>query len=156
MSTANMNLMSGQSEGGNSGGLPEAVIFDMDGTLVATTEADFKAWQRLFLEYGRDLTFPDYFPLLGRKSQDVVEQILGLQGQVAQHAMARKMELFEDIVNLNGIQTLPNVESFLSSLNQAGIPLALATSSRKMKMQLVMEESGLARYFTAFVTGEEV
>ena len=30
---------------------PSAVIFDMDGTLVASTELDFLAWQKLFKEY---------------------------------------------------------------------------------------------------------
>lgn len=136
--------------------LPAAVIFDMDGTLVATTEADFQAWQGLFLEYGKDLSFADYFPLLGRKSQDVVSQVLNLEGADAEYAMSRKMELFRNIVNEKGIILIPNVETFLKEIASSGIPMALATSSRKMKMQLVMEGSGLDKYFSIFVSGEEV
>jgi beta-phosphoglucomutase family hydrolase len=137
-------------------GHPAAVIFDMDGTLVATTDADFMAWQKLFREYGKDLSFKDYFPLLGRKSQDVVNDVLELQGEIATAAMARKMELFEEIVSIHGIHVMPNVEAFLKRIADAGIPMALATSSRKLKMQLVMEGSGLDKYFSVFVTGEEV
>ena len=137
-------------------GYPAAVIFDMDGTLVATTDADFMAWQKLFREHGRDLSFKDYFPLLGRKSQDVVSDVLELEGEKASMAMARKMELFEEIVSIHGIHIMPNVEAFLKSIADAGIPMALATSSRKLKMQLVMEGSGLDKYFSVFVTGEEV
>ena len=137
-------------------GYPDAVIFDMDGTLVATTDADFMAWQKLFREHGRDLSFKDYFPLLGRKSQDVVSDVLELEGEMASLAMARKMELFEQIVSIHGIHIMPNVEVFLKSIADAGIPMALATSSRKLKMQLVMEGSGLDKYFSVFVTGEEV
>lgn len=48
---------------------PTAVIFDMDGTLVATTEADFLAWQRIFNDAGKPLSFDDYFPLLGKKAR---------------------------------------------------------------------------------------
>lgn len=133
-----------------------AVIFDMDGTLVATTEADFLAWQKLFLHYGKQLTFEDYFPLLGRKSADVVKLGLGLSGKPAEEAMAKKMQLFEDIVAERGIETLPDVRKLLEQLQKAGVPMALATSSRKKKMELVMQTAALESFFTVFVTGEEV
>jgi beta-phosphoglucomutase family hydrolase len=136
--------------------LPAAVIFDMDGTLVATTEADFQAWQRLFLDFGSKLDYAAYFPLLGKKSIDVVKEGLGLEGEVAQQAMHKKMKYFEDIVRERGILTMPNAEVFLQEIMDEHIPIALATSSRKMKMKLVMEESGLEKYFSVFVTGEEV
>ncbi|HSF46552.1 MAG TPA: HAD family phosphatase [Chitinophagaceae bacterium] len=149
-------MPSENSLGKNNIGLPAAVIFDMDGTLVATTEADFLAWQRLFLEFGKQLSYQTYFPLLGKKSIDVVKEGLGLEGDQAQQAMHRKMAFFEDIVREQGITTLPNAERFLKEIKTGNIPIALATSSRKMKMQLVMEESGLGKYFSVFVTGEEV
>lgn len=133
-----------------------AVIFDMDGTLVATTEADFLAWQKLFLHYGKPLTFEDYYPLLGRKSADVVKLGLGLTGKPAEEAMAMKMELFADIVAEHGVETLPDVRSLLEKLLGAGVPMALATSSRQKKMELVMQTVGLEKYFSVFVTGEEV
>lgn len=156
MNAAKKTVPSASGVAGPDKSMPTAVIFDMDGTLVATTDADFMAWQKLFREFGRDLSFSDYFPLLGRKSQDVVEHVLGLEGEVAQRAMSRKMELFEEIVNIHGIHVMPNVEAFLGHIVAAGIPMALATSSRKLKMQLVMEGSGLDKYFSVFVTGEEV
>ncbi|TAH01460.1 MAG: HAD family phosphatase [Sphingobacteriales bacterium] len=133
-----------------------AVIFDMDGTLVATTEADFLAWQKLFIQYGKQLTFEDYYPLLGRKSADVVKLGLGLTGKPAEEAMAMKMGLFADIVAEHGVETLPDVRSLLEKLYDAGIPMALATSSRKKKMELVMQTVGLEKFFSVFVTGEEV
>jgi beta-phosphoglucomutase-like phosphatase (HAD superfamily) len=79
--------------------LPAAVIFDMDGTLVATTEADFLAWQRIFIESGQQLSFEDYFPLLGKKSHDVVYQELKLSGIDAEAALQRKMKYFAEIVD---------------------------------------------------------
>lgn len=133
-----------------------AVIFDMDGTLVATTEADFLAWQRLFGEYGHPLSYQDYYPLLGRKSADVVREGLELEGVDAEKAMARKMAIFADIVAEKGVETLPDVHDLLVSLKQHNIRMALATSSRKQKMELVMQTSALYDYFDVFVTGEEV
>jgi beta-phosphoglucomutase family hydrolase len=136
--------------------MPAAVIFDMDGTLVATTEADFLAWQRLFSTYGRSLTFEEYFPLLGKKSSDVVHHVLGLHGHEATGAMHKKMMFFEEIVREKGIDMMPNAEQLLKALQAEHIPIALATSSRVMKMKLVMKTADLDKYFNAVVTGEEV
>ena len=43
-----------------------------------------------------------------------------------------------------------------SNWEQFKIPLALATSSRRAKMQMVMEETGLLSYFDVIVAGEDV
>ena len=136
--------------------LPAAIIFDMDGTLVATTEADFLAWQRIFADAGRQLSFEDYFPLLGKKSHDVVYHVLHLEGESAENALNAKMRYFEEIVSEKGISLMPNAEILLKKLKSLGIPLALATSSRKLKMELVLEEVGLLEYFDVLVSGEDV
>lgn len=136
--------------------LPSAIIFDMDGTLVATTEADFLAWQRIFSDNGRQLSFDSYFPLLGRKSHDVVYQELQLNGDEAEKALHNKMRYFEEIVAEKGITMMPHAETLLKELKALKIPLALATSSRKLKMELVLEEVGLLEYFDVLVSGEEV
>lgn len=135
---------------------PQAVIFDMDGTLVATTEADFLAWQRIFQDQGVHLSFEDYFPLLGKKSHDVVYDVLQIRGERTQEVMHQKMRYFEEIVDKQGIDILPHAGQLLDVLNQAKLRLGLATSSRQMKMHLVMERSGLGRHFDVFVTGEMV
>lgn len=135
---------------------PAAVIFDMDGTLVATTESDFLAWQRVFSDHGRPLSFDDYFPLLGQKSQDVVEKGLGIFGEQVAEILARKMAYFEEVVNEKGINVLPGAEQLLQRLAEKNIPLALATSSRKMKMELVLQHSGLGKYFNHKISGEQV
>jgi beta-phosphoglucomutase family hydrolase len=147
--TKNNSLETGQP-------FPAAIIFDMDGTLVATTEADFLAWQRIFKDAGRRLTFEGYFPLLGKKSTDVVYHVLNLQGEEAEKALLRKMKYFEEIIEEKGITLMPFAEKLLQQLVALPVPVGLATSSRKSKMQLVMEEVELLKYFDVLVSGEEV
>ena len=38
----------------------EAAIFDMDGVIVNTVPLHFKAWKKMFAEYGLTFTFEDY------------------------------------------------------------------------------------------------
>ena len=135
---------------------PAAIIFDMDGTLVATTEADFLAWQRVFKDSGRELNFEDYFPLLGKTSTDLVHHTLKLKGAEAETALQNKMKYFERIVAEKGITLMPYTRQLLQALVNLKLPVALATSSRKKKMRLVLEEVELMKYFNVLVSGEEV
>lgn len=139
-----------------SGAYPKAVIFDMDGTLVETTEADYRAWERVFNDHSRTLTFEDYYPLLGKKSHDVVHDVLHIKDERSVEVLNRKMRYFEEIVHEKGIGTMPFAFDLLEDLYRSGILLGLATSSRQPKMKLVMERSGLGRFFHVFVTGEMV
>lgn len=134
----------------------KAVIFDMDGTLIASTEADYLAWKRLFAEHGIDLTFEKYFPLLGKKSGDVVQSQLHLQGDAVAEALQKKLEYFDEVVKEKGLHLIPYADVFIKSIKQYPVKMALATSSRKHKMERVMKMVGLYAYFDVTVSGNEV
>ncbi|MEJ7682001.1 MAG: HAD hydrolase-like protein [Segetibacter sp.] len=61
--------------------LYKGVIFDMDGTLIVSTEADYLAWEKVFDDYGKKLSFADYQPLLGIRSANVIKEHLGITGE---------------------------------------------------------------------------
>jgi beta-phosphoglucomutase family hydrolase len=134
----------------------KGVIFDMDGTLIASTEADFLAWKRTFADNGKDLTYETYFPLLGMKSADVISKELKLQGEEVDKALADKLIYFEDIITTSGIDPIPFAEELLKTVKKLPVKMALATSSRRMKMQMVMKKLNFLHYFEQIVTGEEV
>lgn len=134
----------------------KGVIFDMDGTLIASTEADFLAWKNTFEDYNKELTYETYFPLLGMKSQDVIKKILKLHAEEVDGALAKKMFHFEEIMKTKGIDPIPFAEDLLKRLKKLPVKIALATSSRNMKMNLVMKKLNFLQYFDKTVTGEEV
>lgn len=135
---------------------PAAIIFDMDGTLVDSTDADFFAWQKLFADYGVQLDREQYFSWLGIRSWDLVKNRLNLEESAIQQALDKKMYYFTEEVKHKGIATIPYATEFLEKLNHFEGKIALATSSRRQKMKMVMEQTGLLKYFKVIVTGEEV
>ena len=135
----------------------KAVIFDMDGTLVDSTKADFLAWQQLFSYYNQQLTFSDYIPLLGMKSSQVVKDFLPVNTEEeVQFALTKKLVFFHEIISEDGIYPVPFADVFLKQISQYNIPLALATSSRRAKMEMVMEKLNLLIYFDTVITGGDV
>ncbi len=130
----------------------KGVIFDMDGTLIESTEADYLAWKRLFADYQKPLSYEDYFPLLGVKSAVVVQSRLLLNEEETKVALAKKLRYFTEIISSNGIQPVPFAVKLLEQLGQYDLKIALATSSRREKMKKVLKLTGLL----PIVTGEEV
>lgn len=128
----------------------------MDGTLIASTQADFLAWKRTFADNGKELTYETYFPLLGMKSADVIKKELKLKGDEVDKALADKLLYFEEIVETKGIYPIPYAEDLLKTVRAFPVKIALATSSRRMKMLMVMEKLNFLQYFEQVVTGEEV
>lgn len=134
----------------------KAVIFDMDGTLIDSTEADYLAWKRLFARHHVDLSFEKYFTMLGIRSADLVRKELQLKDAALEEALALKLHYFNELVNDNGIRPIAFAPEFVQQLHAQPIQLALATSSRREKMQRMMTMTHLLPYFKAIVTGEEV
>jgi beta-phosphoglucomutase family hydrolase len=134
----------------------KGVIFDMDGTLIESTEADYEAWKLLFADYGQQLSFEDYFPLIGMKSAVVVQTRLHLDEEEAIKALAQKLNYFNAFVQKNGINTVPFAGELLQQLKQYHIKIALATSSRSSKVKMVLELLELNKHFDVIVNGDHV
>jgi beta-phosphoglucomutase len=135
----------------------KAIIFDMDGTLIESTEADYLAWKRVFNDQGKELSFKDYQPLLGIRSAEVIKHTLGVQDDnIVKKLLAEKLEYFREIAERDGIQPVEGAIQFLKECKALNVKIALATSSRQAKMKMIMTRLELIDLFDAIVTGEEV
>jgi beta-phosphoglucomutase family hydrolase len=133
-----------------------AVIFDSDGTLMDSTEIDYLAWKKIFEEHQRQLSFDDYIPMLGIKSMDVVKNYLHLTGTAATETSKKRWYYIKQLIEDKGIKPIPFVEDFIKIMKQYPVKLALATSSRRTKVELLLTKTGLSRYFNAVIAGEDV
>ena len=135
----------------------KAVIFDMDGTLIDSIEADYLAWNKLFVSYHKELSIENYIPLIGIKSSEVAMKYLPIKDDVElKEALAKKLIYFENIITEKGIKEIPFSEAIIKQIKQSGILLALATSSRRAKVEMVMNKVGLMDYFDVVITAEDV
>jgi beta-phosphoglucomutase len=146
--------------GAESGQQIDAIIFDLDGVLVATHELHVQAWSLLAEEEGIrfEPTTGERLRGLGRaQSLDaVLEASNHPYTPEHKHDLAnRKNNLFQELARRLGPDgVLPGVLRLLDEIEERGVKAAVASSSRNARQ--VLRRVGLADRFGAIVDATDV
>lgn len=133
----------------------DAVLFDIDGTLITTGGAGGEAWKRAFVElYGNPLDIRDVTesgmtdPEVGRVA---LRNILGRDpdGRELAAAMGRYLRhLHAAIDESDGYRVMPGIEELLERLVESGHLLGLTTGNVEAAAHIKLARVGLNRFFS--------
>ncbi|MDF0542116.1 HAD family phosphatase [Sphingobium sp. H39-3-25] len=135
----------------------KAVIFDMDGTLLDTETVHRRAMGDASRALGWELDHEVVLKMVGinrEANQLMLAEHLGPDFPMAQFFMDSDV-LFEAALEA-GIPMRPGADVIVEHLARAGIPMAIATSTRAPFAQRRLEQAGLLHYFEAVVTRNDV
>jgi beta-phosphoglucomutase family hydrolase len=142
----------------------DAVLFDLDGVITPTAEVHERAWAELFRDYG--FTQADYLTYVdGKPRYDGVRSFLHSKGVDLPEgnpsdapgddtvcAMGnKKNELFNDVLQRDGIAPYPGTVKLLDMLDRLGTRQAIVSSSKNART--VLEAAGMADRFDVIVDG---
>jgi HAD superfamily hydrolase (TIGR01509 family) len=134
-------------------GLPAAVLWDMDGTLIDTEPYWIGAETELVEAHGGVWTHEDGLSLVGNP-------MLVSAGRLQERGVDLSLEEIVDFLNRRvvegvaaGIPWQPGAERVLADLHAAGVPMALVTSSYRVLAEPFAAAAGL---FDVVVTGDHV
>jgi beta-phosphoglucomutase family hydrolase len=133
----------------------EAVIFDMDGTVVDTTELEYKAWHRMMQEQGVEFTHEEYIKVLGAKGSEIVKKHLDWDEEAIQEILQNKETYFKELVAQQGLELITGVEKVLQDIQQIPLKMALATGASRKKLEFVLQKLPIKQYFEAMITADE-
>ena len=105
----------------------EALIFDVDGTLVDSNDAHARAFVEAFGEAGHAVAFERVRRLIGEGADKLVPELIGR----ADEAIAeRKKAIFKERF-LPTLEPFARVPALLRALRERGLRLAVASSAGK-------------------------
>jgi len=134
------------------------VIFDWDGVIVDSSDAHRESWERLAREENRPLPPGHFEKGFGLKNPLIIRDILGWTAdpQEIDRLSHRKEEIFRTIVREKGVRLIPGAAELLAALRASSVPAALASSTDRENIELILRRHLPQAHFTAIVAAEDV
>ncbi len=140
--------------------MTQCCIFDLDGVIVDTAKYHFLAWKKIAEELNINFTENDNERLKGvsrMASLDILLSLgdLELNTKEKENLAKRKNDIYlEYILKLSPDDILPGVDTFLKSLKQRGISIALGSASKNA--QTILNQLNIEYLFDAIADGNNV
>jgi len=134
----------------------KGAIFDLDGVLVNTVPLHFKAWQKMFKEYGKDFTFRDYKEKVdGIPRMDGARAILThLSGDALRAAGTRKQSYYLELIKTEGITVHQTSVDLIKALKGKNVKIAVISSSRNC--HFILEKTNILWLIDTEINGNDI
>lgn len=132
----------------------QAVLFDMDGTLVETESLWHESEIRTMAQFGYEWTEVNRAKSVGGPIERVVDYMSGLCGADPTDIARVITDEIEHLMATRPLVIQPGARELHSALVAAAFPVALASNSWRTLMELVLASTGLG--FDATIAGDEV
>ncbi|HUT80510.1 MAG TPA: HAD family phosphatase [Candidatus Bathyarchaeia archaeon] len=135
----------------------KGIIFDLDGTLIDTLDKHIQAFQLLFDEINKPITYEKIAENMGRTPRDTLLTLIPeLQNDKNQldFLAKRKEEILTNL--LNHIPKFPGAENLLQYVKKLPLTICLASSTPIYNVIKMLQEASIENYFQVIITGEDI
>jgi beta-phosphoglucomutase family hydrolase len=133
-------------------------IFDWDGVVIDSSAHHEESWERLAKETGYQLPPGHFKKGFGMKNEFIIPNLLHWSTDPVEigRLSLRKEALYREIVLEWGLKPLAGVVTWLTQLNEAGIPCAIGSSTHRLNIETGLASIGLKDRFQVIITAEDV
>jgi beta-phosphoglucomutase family hydrolase len=137
---------------------PEAVIFDLDGTLIDNNAYHIKAFQAFYDKIGKPFTTEEYKQHInGRMNRDIFDYVFDttLNAEQSEAYTNEKEALYRELY-AEHIKPIDGLLNFLEELERAKIPKAIATSGIIPNINFMFEHVPIKDYFHSVIDSTQI
>jgi beta-phosphoglucomutase len=135
----------------------QALIWDLDGVIVDSSEQHRLSWQQLAAETGVTFTDENFWETFGRSNAAIIPLHWGarLSAEEVAALADRKEVYFRALLNEN-LHALPGSLELMQEAREAGLRQSLASSAPMENITAISEGLGLGCWLDAFVSGDKL
>jgi phosphoglycolate phosphatase len=136
---------------------PDAVVFDVDGTLVDTAPDLCGTLNRLLVEHGRPtISLPAIRPMIGDGAAKMVERGFGATGGVPEDfaGLVRRFLVLYEAHITDETRPFPGAIAAIEAMQAAGLRLGVCTNKTTALTERLLGALDLSKYFAAVVGGD--
>ena len=124
---------------------PDAVLFDLDGTLVDTVKTRIESWMQALSQSGYPTTSEQLAPMIGLDGRRLAREIAAIAGRPIDEGRSEEIDKLSGEIyeRINRPRPLPGVAEIVAAIDDAGLKWATATSSRKDQVKTSVDALGL-------------
>ncbi|MDP0501956.1 MAG: HAD family phosphatase [Verrucomicrobiota bacterium JB022] len=137
---------------------PQAIVFDLDGTLVDTEPTSLRSWHLAAkaLNYPLPEDFVD--SIIGQNATLIRQRLHEVtpEGFDPEAYFEEARQTYHRLLHDEPVPLKPGAEGMLRWLSSLDIPLAICTSTNRFEAEHKLGSNGLLDYFQGLVCGDEV
>lgn len=136
----------------------KAVIFDMDGVIIDSEPIHFEVDKQTFKDLGYNVSVEELGKYVGTTNEYMLTEIKKKYNinKSIEEIISYKVEMTKRKVMESNLEPIEGIKELLSELKNKDIPTAIASSSPRDFIDVVVSKFKLKNYFKFIVSGEEV
>ena len=135
-----------------------ALILDMDGLMIDTEAAEFRAWQRASEDFGWSISREQYGRLLGRRNRDVWAEMTAWwqERPASRGSLVAIRDRAAEYVSAEPVTVKKGLFDLLDWAGREDVPVAVASSSARAIVTDRLRQAGAGAAVDVVVGGDEV